>query len=213
MELLLHKESRHPFSKLKSKLKPMQRSQLKHLWISIDEDGKFSKNLDTRRILSDSTKIHKALLSRNAHHLMQASNTPVARGDLKQRLKWDGNCKLSEDILSGKTLQEKRYSSAMHLYLESLQSTSLAKMNIVKPILSFEEYKNFWKKKRETTVTLPYGLHVGHYKAATFCPSILEVHRILLLIPFQLGMVPARWRRTVQTMLEKEPGSPWIYRL
>ena len=26
-------------------------------------------------------------------------------------------------------------------------------------------------------------------------------------------MVPIRWRKTVQTMLEKEPGSPWIHRL
>ncbi len=27
------------------------------------------------------------------------------------------------------------------------------------------------------------------------------------------GMVPVRWRRTVQTMIEKEPGAPWIHRL
>ena len=26
-------------------------------------------------------------------------------------------------------------------------------------------------------------------------------------------MVPSRWRRTVQTMIEKEPGAPWIHRL
>ena len=101
----------------------------------------------------------------------------------------------------------------MQLYLESLQSQSFAKMNIVKPVLSFEEYRNFWKKKRENTVTSPYGLHVGHYKVAVSYPSILEVHRILLLIPFMLGMVPERWRRTVQIMLEKEQGAPWIHRL
>ena len=69
------------------------------------------------------------------------------------------------------------------------------------------------KKKRETTVTSPFGLHVGHYKAALFNPRILEVHRVLLLIPFQTGIVPRRWRRTVQSMLEKEPGAPWIHRL
>ena len=26
-------------------------------------------------------------------------------------------------------------------------------------------------------------------------------------------MVPVRWRKTVQTMIEKEQGSPWIHRL
>ena len=54
---------------------------------------------------------------------------------------------------------------------------------------------------------------MGHYKAATNKPNILNVHRILLLIPFMTGMVPVRWRRTVQTMIEKEPGAPWIHRL
>ena len=69
------------------------------------------------------------------------------------------------------------------------------------------------EKKRETTVTSPFGLHVGHYKAATYKLKVLEVHRVLLLIPFLTGKVPVRWRRTVQTMLEKEPGAPWIHRL
>ena len=54
---------------------------------------------------------------------------------------------------------------------------------------------------------------MGHYKAALHKSSILEVHRALLLIPFQTGMVPSRWRKTVQTMIEKEPGAPWIHRL
>ena len=35
----------------------------------------------------------------------------------------------------------------------------------------------------------------------------------MLLIPFKTGMVPIRWRKTVQTVLEKEPGSLWIHRL
>ena len=69
------------------------------------------------------------------------------------------------------------------------------------------------KKERDHCDVSIYGLHVGHYKAAILSPKILEVHRLLLLIPFQLGMVPARWQRTVQTMIEKEPGSPWIHRL
>ncbi len=69
------------------------------------------------------------------------------------------------------------------------------------------------EKKRETTVTSPHGLHVDHYKAALHKPAILNVHRILLLIPFKIGLVPKRWRRTVQTMLEKEPRLPWIHRL
>ena len=68
-------------------------------------------------------------------------------------------------------------------------------------------------EKRETAVTSPHGLHVGHYKAVIYKMTILEVHQALLLILFQTGMVPSRWQINVQIMLEKEQGTPWIYRL
>ena len=35
----------------------------------------------------------------------------------------------------------------------------------------------------------------------------------MLLIPFQTSLVPSRWKKTLQTMLEKDPGQPWIHRL
>ena len=35
----------------------------------------------------------------------------------------------------------------------------------------------------------------------------------MLLIPFKIAKVPARWRKTVQTMLQKESHAPWIHRL
>ena len=83
----------------------------------------------------------------------------------------------------------------------------------MKPYISLEDYKKFWKRKREETATSPFGLHVGHYKAATQKEEILNVHRIMLMIPFQTSLVPNRWKKTVQTMLEKDPGHPWIHRL
>ena len=35
----------------------------------------------------------------------------------------------------------------------------------------------------------------------------------MLLIPFMIARVPIKWRKTVQTMLQKEPQAPWIYQL
>lgn len=69
------------------------------------------------------------------------------------------------------------------------------------------------EKKREDTVTSPFGLHIGHFKAALKHKQILNIHRIMLMIPFQTALVPTRWKKTVQTMLEKDPGHPWIHRL
>ena len=38
------------------------------------------------------------------------------------------------------------------------------------------------------------------------------MHRILLELPFMFSFVPDRWSATVQVMLEKDPGRPWVHR-
>ena len=213
LELMSHEETRGMFRMLRNQIKQEDRRNIMVLWESVDEMGNFTKRDDTKVVHTNGPEIHHALLRRNEEHLNQAHRTPFAQGKLKKGLQWDGTGQLSDNMLTGEILQQRRFNSAMQLYLESIRVRDLSQLGVIKPILPLEEYKQFWKKKRETTVTSPYGLHVGHYKAATLHPKILNVHRLLLLIPFQTGLVPTRWRRTVQTMIEKEPGAPWIHRL
>ena len=145
--------------------------------------------------------------------LSQARHTPFATGELATSLKWDGTGDLGRDILSGDILNQAMFLSTIQLYFESLKTHNMAKeLNIVKPYISLSEYRQFWKKKKEVTVTSPFGLHIGHFKAVLDKPAILNVHKIMLLIPFQTALVPNRWK-TVQTMLEKDPGHPWVHRL
>jgi len=79
--------------------------------------------------------------------------------------------------------------------------------------ISLTDYREFWKNKRETTVTSPFGLHIGHYKSVLENEDILEIHRKMLVLPFRHAMIPERWARTVQILLEKDQGSPWSNRL
>lgn len=69
------------------------------------------------------------------------------------------------------------------------------------------------EKKRENTSTSPLGLHVGHYKVSILNEDIAEVHRIMMVLPFMYGFSPKRWCSSVQLMLQKDPGHPWIHRL
>lgn len=179
----------------------------------MDEHGNYTKDAERKIVYTDKDAINKALLVRNKEHLGQASTTPFARGRLRKELKWDGTGRLTTAMLNGDLLNEGRFNASMQLYLECLKVKDLSRLGVIKPSLTLEEYRLFWKKKRETTVTSPYGLHVGHYKAGLYKLAILNVHRILLLIPFKTGMVPSRWRKTVQTMIEKDPGSPWVHRM
>ena len=213
LELIAHEDARSTFRVLKQRLKTNNQTQVSTLWISRNENGNFNKDMDRKLVYTNKDDINKAILQRNKSHLGQASVTPFAQGQLRKELKWDGTGPLGEKMLNGTILYERRFAASMQLYLESLRVNDMSRLGVIKPSLSLEEYHLFWKKKRETTVTSPFGLHVGHYKAALHKLAILDVHRILLLIPFKTGMVPSRWRKTVQTMLEKEPGSPWIHRM
>ena len=121
---------------------------------------------------------------------------------------------MGKEILSGDILNKHKFDRTVQLYFESLHKTKMARsLKIIKPSLGLEEYTSFWKKKKEGTATSPFGLHIGHFQAATQNDAILNVHRVLLLVPFQTGIVPYRWKQTVQKMLEKDPGNPWIHRL
>ncbi len=166
VELIAHEEARGMFRSLRQSLKPTQYSSLSTLWTAIDENGDYVKDHEVKAIHSDQQTIHQILLDRNARHLRQAADTPFAKGRLKAKLGWDGTGPLSDSMLTGQILNEQRFTREMQLYLESLKVNDLTRLNTVRPNLLLEEYYTFWKKKRENTVTSPFGLHVGHYKAA-----------------------------------------------
>ena len=121
----------------------MNQCHLKSLWIATDEQGNCVKDPTNKSILTDREEIHEALLRRNADHLGQASATPFAKGSFRKKLLWDGTGPLAEDILNGNLLNQKKYSAALQLYLESIRVKDLRKLNIVRPHLHLEDYKSF----------------------------------------------------------------------
>ena len=130
-ELLEQEDIRQTFKTVKTNLKPMQRPNLKALWVSIDENGNYCKDVDTKKVYRDQETIHKEILHRNAEHLAQASSKPFATGWLKKRLKWDGTGGIADKMLTGQILNEYKFGESMQLYLESLQSSDLSKLNFI----------------------------------------------------------------------------------
>ena len=129
---------------------------------------------------------------------------------------YDGTGHISDGILRGRRFQEmNNLSDTAQEYIKGMAVKNVDDLNTVDTNISEMHYRDFWKRKRETTVTSPYGLHIGHYRSVIGIPGkdILEVHRKLLLIPFRFAFVPDRWAQTVQILLEKDPGAPWTHRL
>lgn len=69
-----------------------------------------------------------------------------------------------------------------------------------------KEFIATYREAKESTSSSPSGRHIGHYKAVLKDPSLVALHATIMLIPFQVGFMPNRWKKVTDKMLEKIPG-------
>jgi len=188
-ELLVHEELREIFGEIKLGLNLIKRSQTYRIWLpksegvtdTPPEDWKTTKTEQVE--ITDGDEIHKKILERNKIHLHQAKDTPFASSKLGNLFKFDGSGSLTEELLTGKT-DDMGLEMVCKQYLEGLTVKKIKTLEKVDVEISIEDYKIFWTKKRESTATSPFGLHIGHYKIACDDDEVLEIHRRLLILPF-----------------------------
>ena len=207
-ELMSHEEVKELFRTIRLRMKGSRSPQLSEIWIQDETGGEI--------VLSESREVEEHLLSRNWKHLRQAARTPFAEGEFGELINWDGTGEFANRMVEGKPLDEIHHKNeTMQKYIEGMAASKNGIIDSVNVDITLDEYRQFWKKKRETTVTSPYGLHIGHYRSVTGAEQegILEVHHRLLMLPFKFAMLPDRWLKTVQIHLEKDMGAPWTHRL
>ena len=208
IELMHHEELRELYRHIRIKMKGMRSPQLSEIWVKDDAQEK--------RIISGSREVEEHLLQRNWSQLRQAADTPFAEGEFADDIRWDGTGDLADRIVEGMALPEIQHKhEVVQKYIEGMARSDPTIKNTVDVDITIEDYKRFWISKRETTATSPFGLHIGHYKSVVGIEKqdILEVHYRLLMIPFKYAMVPSRWAKSVQVLLEKDSGRPWTNRL
>ena len=204
-DLMYHEELRDTFRKIQEKMSRQKSQQMIEVWLQAG---------DEKIVFDTSDEVEAHILQRNKSHLQQAYDTPFAGGAMAEYLDKHGDSDFANRVLEGEFLHEVQDGDpVMKAYLETLQYPRANSENSVDTNITLQQYKEFWKNKRETTVTSPYGLHIGHYKSVLNEEDILELHLELMTLPFKYSFAPKRWCKTVQVMLEKNPGSPWSHRL
>ena len=177
--------------------------------LSTDQKYKDANKIE----INIATDIHTRLLKRNRKHLNQAKNTPFAKGYLVDEICLNGENQGADDILNGTWRQTQVVEECVAQYIRELKYAAVGVENSVDTDISDAEYTSFWDKKRESTATSQFGLHVGHYKTGIQDEDILQVHKTLMLVPFIRGFAPKKWCKSIQLMLQEDPGRPWIHRL
>lgn len=183
------------------------------------------------------TEVIEQLRQRNRRHFGQADGTPFTVAPLRDQLGYCGDGPEADHILSGRYKYPAGMDSDVQRVIQHLQiSDELASMRVY-PTISKEDYVGKLKAWRESTVTSPSRMHLGHYKAMiakhsyseipedeseehkqqhealTFMQSeILRVHLILMNYALERGYSYMRWRNVANSVLFKEPGNIKIHR-
>jgi hypothetical protein len=80
-------------------------------------------------------------------------------------------------------------------------------------IIMPEEFSSSYKVAKENTSSSPSGRHIGHYKAILKDQTLTALHAAMMSIPFQVGIIPDRWKQVTDIMLEKTAGDSRCHRL
>ena len=81
-----------------------------------------------------------------------------------------------------------------------------------KTTVSFEEFQSFFKHTPEARSSSPSGLHLGHYKSASYSSDLTEILWRIALLALENKRPLQRWQKSATVLLEKSAGNPFIHK-
>jgi len=149
--------------------------------------------------------LEKVCLEEAGHQFSQANNTPLLQNLFLKIFRELGTNRLAfKQVLAGKfpcKQHNKLYTTKL---LQQLQHPQQVR-DI--PQQTTQEYASGWWKARESTASLPLGIHFGHYMASMFNLNILLFNATMVDLPLKMGYSPNWWREGLNVMMEKTPGN------
>ena len=69
-------------------------------------------------------------------------------------------------------------------------------------VITEENFKYYWKRKKERTPWSYSGLHFVHHKTAAHSDLLSRAHTIKLLLITKTGSAPEQWAQGLSVILE-----------
>jgi hypothetical protein len=213
---------------------PNRQGGLAH--VLIPEDPNDNPKTCTSWIREDRPEVLEKLIGdRNVNHFSQSQNCTLTSPPLDFTNSFTGTEPEAEALLAGNftaslpDTDQADISELTTAFLSHLQYSTAP--DAIAPQLTFEEYKGkvkAWDEK--TSTSLGTNMHLGHLKtyfAKHLFPEdsedaielqdtrdkILRGHLLLLNYSLKFGYPYEAWKMVVNTMLEKDPGTPKLHRL
>jgi hypothetical protein len=142
-------------------------------------------------------------INRKQYH--QVHDTPFGSGPIAEVVGREGDTPKAALLISGTvpTLPSETLPEVHHV-LQTLARPYPSTQHTAN--ISDEEFSASYRVAKEATSSSPSGRHVGHYKAILKYPDLVNLHASMMSLAFKTGVVPDRWNKVVDIMLEKTPG-------
>jgi len=117
-----------------------------------------------------------------------------------------GDADAAKQILEGTFECPEEMDEGSKIFIKNMKARWDALKQTASVLVAAEDFKNCWKKAKESTSSSMSGLHFGHHKSATKNDCVSEVHAMSMHIMLNAGFSPDRWQKGLTAMIEKKPG-------
>jgi hypothetical protein len=119
----------------------------------------------TYQMIVDATEIEAQLINRNLNHYAQAEHTAMAHHLIREEMGTSGTSNFCDRVLLG-TADLAHIPATLQAIFNQLHQPHPGKVD---NIITFDDYKDALHKWKESTLTSPNGLHLGHYISLLKC--------------------------------------------
>jgi hypothetical protein len=170
-------------------------------------------NPSIKRTITTKLDMEDAIIQRNQHHARQALQTPIASSPsltnaldplhpnnrIDQIL--EGSISQSDEIMTTLSPTEQEWIKELKRKLSSTIDTHI----------TIDDFKTFFKHRKERTASSPSGRHMGIYKiladrADYECHDIVHIIIMLINTSILTSRPLKQWKRSSQIMIEKGKG-------
>ncbi len=137
-----------------------------------------------------------------------AHSAPIINTLLGERLQYLSDDTIARAIMLGTYDIRTNLEPTTKLILEKIGKLGVKLVNEEDSeiIITSKEFRAFWKRVGEFTLSSMSGVHYGHYEAAIQCETSTNVLVQQLTVVARSGIPPKSWGIGLQVMLEKKAG-------
>jgi hypothetical protein len=202
----------------------MDREGVKRMWWCIQHDMSEKSGKSVTRVEqvvdgvvvehTEEQDVVRCIQQETEVRFQLANSTPICQGLLGEELGYLADTETAQQILNGRFELTPDIDDATGIMLEEIAriGAQLTNGEIIIEITP-DDFREYWRRAKETTSSSYSGIHFGHYKAAGNSDLLSRFFSKKISLIAKCGCPPSRWGVGLTVMLEKIAGIALVNKL